>query len=208
MANASFRTRLHIGVDYKDTIRELQAIGRGIRSPQIRGVVAETLLKWVDKNFKQEGKLNYPSGGWAPLSDSYSKVKGRSKTGTRSVKKPFTSGTSYLSINPVTKKSKLIFYKGSIKNTSEKSRVLKRILLLSGKMEGSFSEKGTAMGRPPKGNTRVIIGSDVDYSRYHEFGTSKMPHRKILPWPSIAREVSEKAVRAFIQSVVAKKSKI
>ena len=229
MADASFRARIHIGINYKDTIRNLQAVGLGIRSPQIRGAVAEALLKWIEKNFKTEGKLNYPSTGWEPLSEGYSKEKGGRKSGTRIKRKkiiemPSRKGPSFVSIDPRTGTRRTIYYKDVYETRGgkeyrkrvplgptvryEKSRVLKRILVLTGKMEGSFSEKSTAMGRPPKGDMRVIIGSDVDYARYHEFGTRSMPQRKILPWPSIAREVSDRAVEKFIQAIVDKNQKI
>lgn len=156
---AEYRVRAQVKVDYKDVVKNLNAVGLGIRSPNLRARVVIDLLAWIQKNFRQEGAL---VGGWPELSKSYEKYKNKYRPGAP-------------------------------------------ILVWDGKLKHSFEKKSSMPGRPVSGDTRIIIGTDVKYAKYHEqtqYLGSMMPHRKMLPPKDVAEQISKKAVETYVKSIV------
>lgn len=156
---ADYRVRAQVKVNYKDVVKNLNAVGLGIRSPNLRARVVIDLLAWIKKNFNTEGAL---VGGWEKLDDDYEKYKNKYRPGAP-------------------------------------------ILVWDGKLKHSFERQSSMPGRPVSGDTRVIIGTDVKYAKYHEqtqyLGT-KMPQRKMLPPRDIAEKISKKAVETYIKRIV------
>ena len=61
----------NVKIDYTSVKRALKDVEKGITNKAIRAHIADDLLKWIDKNFETQGKMTYPTAGWAKLSKKY-----------------------------------------------------------------------------------------------------------------------------------------
>lgn len=210
---------LQVKIDYKQTVKNLNAFKMGISSPQIRANVAEVFLAWIQSNFRVEGRLVTPLG-WPPLSKEYEKIKAKGplRRGSKTFQfKP--KGTPFSVVDTKTGKRVTKYAqdveigRGRTKRIFAKHRTVKvatfsmmKILQLTGKLKGSFSQLTSTVGRPVKGDTRVIIGSHTSYAHFHELDGPRrvIPQRKMLPTRAIAKKLTEKTITAFVQAVVNK----
>jgi phage virion morphogenesis protein len=118
---------------------KLSNIARGIKNPKkVLKRIGVTLLKEIDKNFRQEGN----------------------------------DGTAWASLQ---------FRDG-------------RILRKTGNLAGSFVFELV-------GNTAVKVGSPVEYSDIHQFGTDNIPARPMLPSERIAIATTKRLVNNYIKEL-------
>lgn len=154
------KVRIQVGVNYKKTVKDLEAVGLGVRSPNIRLNVESDLLRWIKRNFEEEGKL-IQVGGWQHLSSRYEKYKSQHRPGAP-------------------------------------------ILVWNGLLKNSFKKESSIRGRPVSGDTRIIIGTNVPYAKFHEHlgGRNRMPWRKMLPTKEIATDIAKRSVSMYIKTIV------
>ena len=118
---------------------KLSNIARGIKNPKkVLKRIGVTLLKEIDKNFRQEGN----------------------------------DGTAWASLQ---------FRDG-------------RILRKTGNLAGSFVFELV-------GTTAVKVGSPVEYSDIHQFGTDNIPARPMLPSERIAIATTKRLVNNYIKEL-------
>lgn len=130
--------------------------------------IGQRLHRWVDENFQSEGGK---VGGWK-----------RFKYGGRLVTKK--QSKNYRGINAQSFKGfGLARIRGRLVDTSA------LLLQDTGNLRGRFLDKAT--------KTSVIIGNDVTYSEYHEYGLPMrgLPARRMLP------KASDKEVSDFILAI-------
>tara|TARA_R110000803_G_scaffold49530_5_gene103063 strand:- start:7269 stop:7673 length:405 start_codon:yes stop_codon:yes gene_type:complete len=118
---------------------KLSNIAKGIKNPKkVLKRIGITLIKEVDKNFRQEGN----------------------------------DGTAWASLQ---------FREG-------------RILRKTGNLAGSFVFE-------LEGNHAVKVGSPVEYSDIHQFGTDSIPARPMLPSKKVAIAITKRLVNNYIKEL-------
>lgn len=71
-----------------------------------------------------------------------------------------------------------------------------RILVATGVLERSLTAAATGLGDSTFDALR--FGTDVDYARFHQFGTSKMPVREVVGLSPEAIEAMAQVVKTYI----------
>lgn len=127
------------------------------------------LLRWVEQNFSSEGGK---VGGWKRFKYGGRLVTKKQKKNYRGINATDFKGFGLARIN------------GRLVDTSAK------LLQDSRRLHNSFWPKATS--------TSVLIGSDVTYSEYHEYGLPQrgLPARRMLPKAS-DKEVSKAILKIY-----------
>lgn len=70
---------------------------------------------------------------------------------------------------------------------------------------GKLMESLTSLFGPPNriGLTTATFGTDVEYAKFHQYGTTKMPARKILFEPrGFSRDLADKAAQYITEGII------
>lgn len=69
-----------------------------------------------------------------------------------------------------------------------------KVLQDTGTLKRSFSYKVI-------GTNAVLVGTNIHYAQYHEFGTSRVPQRKMLPSETQAKELAVGIIKSTVDKL-------
>ncbi len=139
-----------------------------------------------DLNEQLRGVYSHLNGDLTPLMQDIGTLLLRS-TSDRFETKEDPDGISWKQLAPSTLQTKT--------NINKKNRANVGILVESGNLADSFSQKGAMQVF----QDRVIIGSDEEYAPYHQVGTKHMPKRPFLGLSSDDKSEILNALNEFIE---------